>query len=313
MTSGVAMSRKKLLPNVIRTFFGLFVVSWVSLTGLGTASADSHFAMVWSYEQYTDAFNGGRMTSRISIGFPETDNSMGHGTCFAGSTAGLPALDLVGDIRGAGDGQRVDVEFFADAGPMVYSGLTHAAQSEEDHDSVHIELDGGDPLWSVLQRMDQISYQVNGSRYVLPLNGSSRAIGNFLADCEIYNPGAGTLRNTGQQNTQAGKGTVAQKFDPRWASCDTLANNVSLRSDVPVTVTFTNTSDGYRSVLWIGFDGTPTHYADLDMGQSFTINTYVTHPWMFTDGPGNCIEMFMPQPGIPIFNISAPSRDFGPE
>ena len=46
---------------------------------------------------------------------------------------------------------------------------------------------------------------------------------------------------------------------------------------------------------------------------TFTINTYMTHPWMFTDGPGNCIEMFMPQPGVTRFAITAPNRNFGPE
>jgi hypothetical protein len=65
--------------------------------------------------------------------------------------------------------------------------------------------------------------------------------------------------------------------------------------------------------MWIGFDGMPVEYANLNPGETFSVNTYVTHPWMITDGPGNCIEMFMPQPGRASFDITAPGRDFGPE
>jgi hypothetical protein len=289
--------------------FAFTSVIWAS--SLPEAKADGHFNMVWNYDQYTDESNRGRMTSTVFIGVPETDNSMGYGSCFAGSTAGLPVLELAADTAGIGTNQPVDVEFFADSGPMVYSGVVKAALSEEDYNGVRLELDINDPLWSVFRRMDEISYRVNGRMIDLSLRGSSRAISNFLADCAIYNPGAEGLRNTGPAN--APQPASGQAFDPRWATCDTYANNVSIHSDVPVSVTFVNRSDGYRSVMWIAFDGTPTHYADLDPGQSFAINTYVTHPWKFTDGPGNCLEMFMPQPGIPIFHISAPNRDFGPE
>ena len=108
-------------------------------------------------------------------------------------------------------------------------------------------------------------------------------------------------------------GAHAQGFDPRWQTCDTLGGQRSLNSDTPVTVTFRNLSDGFRSVMWIGFDGVPKNYANLNPGESYTINTFLTHPWMFTDGPGNCIEMFMPQMGVSTFDITAPGRDFGPE
>ena len=52
----------------------------------------------------------------------------------------------------------------------------------------------------------------------------------------------------------------------------------------------------------------PKAYANLNPGEEFTISTFLTHPWMFTDGPGNCVEMFMPQLGVPVFDITAPNR-----
>ncbi|MGH1352280.1 MAG: hypothetical protein ACRBBN_15935 [Methyloligellaceae bacterium] len=96
-------------------------------------------------------------------------------------------------------------------------------------------------------------------------------------------------------------------------SCRRLRGRVSRRSDVPVRVTFVNQSGAYRSVLWVNFKGGVKQYAGLNPGQSFTINTFASHPWMFTDGPGNCIEMYMPRPGQRAFVLTAPNRNFGRE
>lgn len=101
--------------------------------------------------------------------------------------------------------------------------------------------------------------------------------------------------------------------DPRWATCDQFQNERSRNSDNPVTVTFINRSGAFRSVMWVDFNGRPTEYAALNDGERFTINTYLSHPWMFTDGPGNCIEMYMPVLGVSQFQITAPSRYFGDE
>ncbi len=96
-------------------------------------------------------------------------------------------------------------------------------------------------------------------------------------------------------------------------SCQSLRGRVSRRSDVPVRVTFVNQSGAYRSVLWVNFKGGVKQYANLNPGQSFTIDTFVSHPWMFTDGPGNCIEMYMPKRGQSTFVLRAPNRNFGRE
>jgi len=253
------------------------------------------------------------MTSSIVIGVPETDNLMGSARCFAGSTAGLPMLELAADVGNRFEGQAVDIEFYADAGPMLYRGEVKAAQSEEDYTGVKLQLYMNDPLWQVMRRMASIRYSVDGRSIELPLRGSSRAIAFFLNDCRFYH-GSFNPNSTGGSSALPPPAVPSnQPFDPRWASCDTLANVVSQNSDTPLTVTFRHRSDGFWCVMWIGFDGFPKEYAALNPGEEFTINTFLTHPWMFTDGPGNCLEMFMPQLGVPVFNISAPNRDFGPE
>jgi len=65
------------------------------------------------------------------------------------------------------------------------------------------------------------------------------------------------------------------------ASCASFGKVKSQNFNTPVTVTFVNKSGEYRSVMWIDFKGQPVTYANLNPGQSYTINTYVTHPWMF--------------------------------
>ena len=281
----------------------------IACTALAQFPAD----MAWQYSQFTDEQNKGRMTSMATLGVPETDFVMGHARCFAGSTAGLPMLELAVDTGGAPDGTPIGIEFQTDAGPMFYQGAAKAALSEEDYTGVRIELDMNDPLWQVLMRMNHLVYRVNGNAVDIPLRGSRMAISSLLAVCRFYhgnfNPNAAAQPTQPVQPAQP----AGQAFDPRWATCDQLRGQASQNSDVPVSMTFVNLSDDFRAVYWIGFDGQPKQYATLNPGEEFAINTFMTHPWMFTDGPGNCIEMFMPQPGISVFNITAPGRDFGPE
>ena len=131
----------------------------------------------------------------------------------------------------------------------------------------------------------------------------------------LYAEGDGEFRKLytithAERGARSGGETVD---DARWQTCEALSGVQSQRSDTAVDVTFINASEGQRGVMWIDFGGAPVHYATLAPGESFAIQTYVTHPWMFTDGPGNCIEMFMPRRGVSVFEITAPNRDFGDE
>lgn len=96
------------------------------------------------------------------------------------------------------------------------------------------------------------------------------------------------------------------------ASCKKYEKAKSTGSKKTVTVTFTNKTGGMRSVMWVDGNGKPVDMARLDPGKSFTVKTYVSYLWMFTDGPGNCMEMMMPQEGQTVYDIKAPSPAFGP-
>jgi uncharacterized protein len=84
----------------------------------------------------------------------------------------------------------------------------------------------------------------------------------------------------------------------------------SLNSNTPITITFVNKSKSYRGVMWLDFGGTPVTYINLNPGQSYTQKTFLTHPWMFTDGPGNCMEIYQPKSGDTRFEITAASPAF---
>jgi hypothetical protein len=85
----------------------------------------------------------------------------------------------------------------------------------------------------------------------------------------------------------------------------------SKKSDVPVKVKFVNKSGEYRGVFWVDYKGQMVNYANLNPGESYTIDTFVSHPWVFTDGPGNCIEMFYPAKGKSRYNLTVKSPGFG--
>src|SRR6478672_3855581 len=75
------------------------------------------------------------------------------------------------------------------------------------------------------------------------------------------------------------------------ASC--VRGAKSQNSNTPVKVTFVNKSGEFRAVMWADFKGKLVPYANLEPGQRYTVNTFATHPWVFTDGPGNCIQMWV--------------------
>jgi hypothetical protein len=92
-----------------------------------------------------------------------------------------------------------------------------------------------------------------------------------------------------------------------------MKNAKSTNAGAEITLTFVNKTNEDRGVLWINGDGQPVDYGHLAPGQSMKIQTWTSHPWMFSDGPGNCIEMYLPKKGATTFEIKVPSPGFGDE
>ncbi len=77
--------------------------------------------------------------------------------------------------------------------------------------------------------------------------------------------------------------------------CSAMQSLRSQNSDNPTQMTFVNRSGEGRAILWVDFQGGTKQYAWLNPGQRFTVNTFLTHPWMVTNGPGDCIAIYMPR------------------
>jgi len=130
----------------------------------------------------------------------------------------------------------------------------------------------------------------------MPMNFASRiAFGSFLAAALVSSPW--------QLGPASGvTGAFAQVPSSARPGIRSCAERSSLRSEhsrEPTKVTFVNKSGMYRALMWIDFKGGFKDYGGLNSGEQKTISTFRTHPWMITDGPGNCVQIVLPaaEPG----------------
>lgn len=96
--------------------------------------------------------------------------------------------------------------------------------------------------------------------------------------------------------------SVPSSARPGYRSCAEGKKLKSLHSKEPTRITFVNRSGSYRGINWINFKGGFQDFGGLNSGESKTIDTFRTHPWMISTGPGDCIEIIMPsaEPGIAV-------------
>lgn len=78
-------------------------------------------------------------------------------------------------------------------------------------------------------------------------------------------------------------------------NCHLLGQVRASESEQPITITFVNSSGMFRHIDWIDFDGNPEQRASLNPGQTHVQQTTSGSPWMVSDGPGNCVDIFMPK------------------
>ncbi len=95
--------------------------------------------------------------------------------------------------------------------------------------------------------------------------------------------------------------------------CNAVRGMKSKESSQSVTITFINKTKESRTAMWVDFKGNPVQYFTIEPGQSFSQQTFLTHPWFFTDGPGNCIEAMLPSATNTTYKLKVPSPGFGGE
>jgi hypothetical protein len=263
--------------------------------------------LAWHYVRSNQADANGATVATLFYGVPETDNVQMSASCSSLDGASQPRVIVSSDVPRAAPGLPVPIRFAAPSFDRMFLGL--AIQGDE-AEGGELDIETDDPLWSALTRLDFIGYSVDDEPPLdLPLAGLRDPLRRFLTDCSMFasrDPGARIVASATELFSFDGG-----HFAGSGGSCEALGATLSTSNGVPIVVTFTNRSGEHRVLDWVDFNGTPVEYAQLADGQSFTVNTHTAHPWMVTDGPGNCIERFMPTQNEII--IARKSPGFGDE
>jgi hypothetical protein len=97
------------------------------------------------------------------------------------------------------------------------------------------------------------------------------------------------------------------------ASCKQLFKIRSKNSNTPTRITFVNNASTVRAVMWLDFNGQPQDFGQMQLGESLTFDTFLTHPWMVVTGPGDCLQIVMPSPGGSVIRLTDAGADTGEE
>lgn len=80
-------------------------------------------------------------------------------------------------------------------------------------------------------------------------------------------------------------------------NCDQLIGLKSINSIDSVNITFTNNSKRLLHIKWIDYNGSEVSYSDLADGASWSVPTYLTHPWVIRKTDGACATILIPKMG----------------
>lgn len=68
----------------------------------------------------------------------------------------------------------------------------------------------------------------------------------------------------------------------------------SIVSEGSLQIDFANGGTQPIAMYWIDFNGGRVHYADVSPGDSYTQQTFVTHPWVAVGANGKCVGIIVP-------------------
>lgn len=235
----------------------------------------------------------GRRVHRLDYGIPETDNITLRASCVRGS--GAARFLISANVGRQPNGSNARIRFNANGFGKQYSGrVVGVGNSQERIAGIRVSLGTSDPLWSALARKNSISYSAFGQRRTIGLSGSSRAVNAFLTGCRPR-PVVQQPRNPNPPVTNSAGGEI---------SCNRFGRIASRNSNRRTNVTFVNRSRGQRTVMWIDYQGRPKQYGDIPAGASRTFSTFMSHPWMIVNGPGDCSQLFLPRPRNSTFVVN---------
>jgi hypothetical protein len=62
----------------------------------------------------------------------------------------------------------------------------------------------------------------------------------------------------------------------------------------PAVITLSNNTSGNVSVYWLDYEGKRELYSIMRPSETYTANTFATHPWIVTDSTGSCLNIINP-------------------
>ena len=286
----------------------LLAVGFAIALATGLVSATLHAEeMAWTVDRYESDFPDDPDTVILSYGIPNTDAVAFEATC-GGPDGVMPRAVFWYDIVDLSEGEDVVVSFSAGDVEAELPGQVFGKDAEVGVSGIQVAIEAGAPLWTAMRKGAALTFGIaGGKREALQLTGAAQAVGDFVSACQA--PAQPDVARPSSTIPAA----VPTSPQAEAVSCDKFGTIKSVESKTPTTVTFVNKSDGYRALAWIDPEGTPVDNAGLNPGESVTVPTFQTHAWMITDGPGNCIEMFVPTGRNTMFEITAPASILGPE
>ena len=284
-------------------FLAFFATAFLVFVTPLAASAQQDYT--WVYDRFDGA---GAFDNSLTLvyGVPETDDIQFLADCVVGANGPFVSVLMRANIGQMTDGTPAEVHISGDNGYVQRFDAT-AVQYEEFLYGVEFRVATNDRYLDALASQNSLIYAVPGHQaHDLGLRGSAGPVRRFASECSALP----TPRNNGKQLVAMPKQASGKTSD---YGCDQHPYPVSQNSNTPQTATFTNYSGGYRVVMWLDFQGNPVDYASLNDGESFSVNSYLTHPWMITDGPGNCLEVIHLEYGVSNYALTAPDQYFGDE
>src|SRR5207245_796726 len=68
----------------------------------------------------------------------------------------------------------------------------------------------------------------------------------------------------------------------------------SLPSQIATAIDIVNATSKVRRVYWLDFEGRRKLYSELRPGEVFSIQTFLTHPWLTTDDKERPVALYWP-------------------
>jgi hypothetical protein len=101
--------------------------------------------------------------------------------------------------------------------------------------------------------------------------------------------------------------SCAVVVNPRKEDTNQAGVTKSISSDTKSQITFINKSGQEVKIYWLDFSGRRVLYTILEANKSYSQQTYLTHPWLVTDGRDNTLNIFFADAQPRVVEITTPT------